>query len=167
MYEYLIPELINCMSNTDEIGIGMHCLVCWACFTKVSRVLHIVIAIIYNERNYIYSENFKMKFCTWTKSMTKFHLDILRRKSVTAVHKFKRIFWRTRKTKTSVKQPLAFITTQCLMSNSFFNNVYFSTTSYRQNIIRVQATSNMLIVYMFDVYPANPLLFRCLSEKLR
>ena len=39
------------------------------CFTNVSRALQNNFAKIYNARNYIYGENFKLKLCTYAQSM--------------------------------------------------------------------------------------------------
>ena len=52
------------------------------CFTNVSRALQNNIAKMYNARNNIYAENFKLKSCTCAQSMalvtrTKFQLEIL------------------------------------------------------------------------------------------
>ena len=52
------------------------------CFTNVSRALQNNIAKIYNARNNIYAENFKLKLCTCAQSMalgtrTNFQLEIL------------------------------------------------------------------------------------------
>ena len=63
------------------------------CFTNVSRALQNNLAKIYNAKNHIYSENFKLKFCTCAQSMalgthTKFQLEILIRGTIFAIHKF-------------------------------------------------------------------------------
>ena len=52
------------------------------CFTSVSRALQNNLAKIYNARNDIYGENFKLKLCTCAQSMAlgtraKFQLEIL------------------------------------------------------------------------------------------
>ena len=68
----------------------------WGCFTNVSRALQKNLAKIYNARNHIYSENFKLKLCTCAQSMglgtrTKFQLEILIRSTISAIQKFREI----------------------------------------------------------------------------
>ena len=71
-------------------------LVCWetgGCFTNVSRAVQNNISKIYNTRNRIHSDNFKLKLCTCAQSMalgkhTKFQLEILMRSTISAIHKF-------------------------------------------------------------------------------
>ena len=68
-------------------------------FTNVSRALQNNLAKIYNARNYIYVENFKLKFCTCAQSIslgtsTTFQLEVLMRRMIYAIHKIERIFWR-------------------------------------------------------------------------
>ena len=64
------------------------------CFTNASRALQRNLAKIYNARNHIYSENFKLKICTCAQSKalgthTKFQLEILIRSAIFAIHKFR------------------------------------------------------------------------------
>ena len=64
------------------------------CFTNVSRALHNYLAKIYNTRNHIYVENFKLKLCTCAQSYafgtcTKFQLELLIRSTISAIHKFR------------------------------------------------------------------------------
>ena len=64
------------------------------CFTNVSRALQNNLAKIYNARNHIYGENFKLKLCACAQSMalgtrTKFQLEILIRSTTSAIHKFR------------------------------------------------------------------------------
>ena len=63
------------------------------CFTNVSQVLPNNVAKIYNARNHIYGENFKLKLCTCVQSMalgtrTEFQLEILIRNMISAKLKF-------------------------------------------------------------------------------
>ena len=79
-------------------------------FTNVSRALQNNLAKIYNARNNIYAENFKLKLCTCAQSMalgthTKFQPEILIRMRFWLDTNFERIFWRARKT--LVKHPPA------------------------------------------------------------
>ena len=64
------------------------------CFTNVLRALQNNLAKIYNTRNDIYGENFKLKLCTCAQSMalgtrTKFQLEILIRSTISAIYKFR------------------------------------------------------------------------------
>ena len=64
------------------------------CFTNVSRALQNNLAKIYNARNHIYGENFKLKLCTCAQSMAlgtsaNFQLEILKRSAISAIHKFR------------------------------------------------------------------------------
>ena len=64
------------------------------CFTNVSRALQQNLAKIYNAKNHIYDEYFKLKVCTCGQSMalttrTKFQLEILTRTSISAIHRFR------------------------------------------------------------------------------
>ena len=66
------------------------------CVTNVSRALQKNLAKIYNARNRIYRENFKLKLCTCAQSMplgtrTGFQLEILIRSTISAIHKFREI----------------------------------------------------------------------------
>ena len=64
------------------------------CFTNISRALHKNLVIIYNARNNIYCENFKLKLCTCAQSMalgTRTKLEILIRSTISAIHKFREI----------------------------------------------------------------------------
>ena len=86
---WLISELgchqaITC-SHDDQVPGG--------CFTNISRALQNDIVKIYNARNHIYGENFKLKYCYCAQSMalgtcTKFQLEILIRSVMFAIHKF-------------------------------------------------------------------------------
>ena len=63
------------------------------CFTNISIALQNNLVKIYNARNHIYDENFKLKLCTCAQSMalgkrTKFQLEILIRSTISAIHKF-------------------------------------------------------------------------------
>ena len=62
------------------------------CFTNVSRALQNNPEKIYNSRNHIYHENFKLKLCMCAQSMalgtgTNFQLEILI-SMISAMHKF-------------------------------------------------------------------------------
>ena len=117
MYEYLIPELINCMFNIDYTGIGMHCLVWWGCFSNFSCVRN-NIAKIWNNINHIYSENFKMKQDVHVpKAWQSFSLTFSQEIRYVQYTHFERMSWRARKT--LVKHPPAFITTQFFLRESF------------------------------------------------
>ena len=64
------------------------------CFSNVSRALQNNLAKIYNSRNNIYADNFKLKICTCTQSMalvtrTKFQLEILIRNTILVIYKFR------------------------------------------------------------------------------
>ena len=64
------------------------------CFTNVSRALQNNLAKIYNARNHIYYENFKLKLCTCAQSMalgtrTKYQLEIVTKGKISAIHKFR------------------------------------------------------------------------------
>ena len=64
------------------------------CFTNVSRTLQNNLAKIYNVRNHIDGENFKVKLCTCAQSMalctrTKFQLEMLIRSVISATHTFR------------------------------------------------------------------------------
>ena len=68
--------------NNNSENISMGSLVPGGCITNVSRALQNNLAKIYNARNNIYAENFKLKLCTCAQSMalgtrTKFQLEIL------------------------------------------------------------------------------------------
>ena len=87
--------------NTWGLGPGV-------CFTNVLRAPpKIMSRKIYNARNHIYDENFKLKLCTCAQSMgtcANFQLEILIKKvRVLRDINFKRIFWMARKM--LVKQP--------------------------------------------------------------
>ena len=65
------------------------------CFTNASRALQNNLAKIYNARNHIYGENFKLKLCMLaqstalgTRTITKFQLENLIRGTISAMHKF-------------------------------------------------------------------------------
>ena len=78
------------------------------CFTNVSRALQNNLAKIYNARNNIYADNFKLKLCTCAQSMAWAHVQSFSLKFspeglfLRYTH-FERIFWRARET--LVKQP--------------------------------------------------------------
>ena len=62
-------------------------------FTNVSQALQNNLMKIYNTRNNIYVENFKLKLCTCVQSMalgirTKFQLEIFARSTISAIDKF-------------------------------------------------------------------------------
>ena len=59
-------------------------------FTNVSRALQNNLAKIYNARNHIYGDNFKLKLCMCAHvgTCTKFRLEILIRSTISAIHKF-------------------------------------------------------------------------------
>ena len=64
------------------------------CFTNVSRALQNNLAKIYNAKNHIFSENFKLKLCTCAQSLAldtcaKFQLEILIRCTISVIHKFR------------------------------------------------------------------------------
>ena len=64
------------------------------CFTNISRALQNNLAKIYNARNHIYGENFKLIVCMCVQSMalgtrTKFQREMLIRKRISAIHKFR------------------------------------------------------------------------------
>ena len=64
------------------------------CFTDVLRALQHNLAKIYNGRNRNYDANFKLKVCTWCRSMalgtrTNFQLEILSKSSISAIYKFR------------------------------------------------------------------------------
>ena len=64
------------------------------CFTNVSRALQNNLAKIYNARNNISVENFKLKLCTGAQSMalvtrTEFQLEILIRSAILVIYKFR------------------------------------------------------------------------------
>ena len=64
------------------------------CFTNVLRALQHNLAKIYNARNHIYDEHFRLKVCMWGQSMalgtrTNFQLEILTKTSISAIHKFR------------------------------------------------------------------------------
>ena len=74
-----------------------------SCFTNILRALQNNLTNIYNARNRIYGENFKLRLCTCVQSMTlgthtKLQLEILTRSMISAIYNFQRIFWRARKT---------------------------------------------------------------------
>ena len=63
------------------------------CFTNVSWALQNNLAKIYNARNDIYGENFKLKLCMCVQSMalgtrTKCQLEIRIRNTISAIHTF-------------------------------------------------------------------------------
>ena len=63
------------------------------CFTDISWALQNNLAKIYNARNPIYGENFKLSLCTCAQNMvlgtcSKFQLNILIRSTISATHKF-------------------------------------------------------------------------------
>ena len=63
------------------------------CFTNISRALQNNLAKIYNARNNIYAENFKLKLCTCAQSMAlgtraKFQLEIIIRSTILVIYKF-------------------------------------------------------------------------------
>ena len=69
-------------------------LLAWGCFTNVSRALHNNIAKIYNAKNHIYGENFKLKPCTCGQRKasaicTKFQPELLMKSTIPAMHKFR------------------------------------------------------------------------------
>ena len=73
---------------------GHWCVKPGGCFTNVSRALQNNLAKIYNARNHIYGENFKLKLCTCAQSMAlctsaNFQLEILKRSTISAIHKFR------------------------------------------------------------------------------
>ena len=64
------------------------------CFTYIVWALKNYLAKIYNARNHIYGENFKLKLCTCAQNMalgtgTKFQLEILIRSMIFTIHKFR------------------------------------------------------------------------------
>ena len=64
------------------------------CFTDVSRTLQNNLAKIYNARNSIYAENFKLKICTCAQSMalgmrTNFQCEIHIRGTISVIYKFR------------------------------------------------------------------------------
>ena len=64
------------------------------CFTNVWCALQNNLAKLYNARNHIYGENFRLKLCTCAQSMalgtrTKFQLDIPIRSTISTIHKFR------------------------------------------------------------------------------
>ena len=64
------------------------------CFTNVSRALQNNLAKIYNVRNNIYAENFKLQICTCAQSMslgtrTHVQVEIIIRITISAIHKFR------------------------------------------------------------------------------
>ena len=65
-----------------------------ACFTNVWRVPPNNLAKIYDARNHIYGENFKLKICTCAQraalgTPTDSQLEILMRSTISALHKFR------------------------------------------------------------------------------
>ena len=68
-------------------------------FTNCSRALQNNLRKICNARNHIFSKNFELKICTCAQCLalgthTKFQLKILMRSAISAVQKFRQIFWR-------------------------------------------------------------------------
>ena len=81
---------------------------CWGLFHIRLWALQNNLAKIYNARNHICGENFKLKRCMCTQSMalgthTKFQLGILMTSMNSAIHYFEIIFWRA--CETLMKQP--------------------------------------------------------------
>ena len=67
----------------DSTQWGIICAILWpgCCFTNILRALQKNLAKIYNARNNIYAENFKLKLCTYAQSkalgpFTKFQPEI-------------------------------------------------------------------------------------------
>ena len=64
------------------------------CFTNVLRALQNNLPKIYNVRNNIYAENFKLKLCTCAQSIalatrTKFQLEIVIKRTILTIYKFR------------------------------------------------------------------------------
>ena len=81
---------------------------CWGLFHLRLWALQNNLAKIYNARNHICGENFKLKLCMCTQSMAlgthiKFQLGILMTSMNSAIHNFEIIFWRA--CETLMKQP--------------------------------------------------------------
>ena len=99
-------EHISEYTTSQRFFEGSSCVVKHhhGCFTNVLRALQNNLAKIYNARNHIYSEKFKLKLSTYAQSIalcmhTKFQLEILIRRTISAIHKFrKNIFRRARET---------------------------------------------------------------------
>ena len=92
--------LINCYTPNIHCHVellGQHEFTNWllgGCFTRILRVLQNNLMKIFNSRNHIYGENFKLKLSTCVQSMalgirTKFQLEILIRNMISAIHKFR------------------------------------------------------------------------------
>ena len=94
---------------------GHWCVKPGGCFTNVSRALQNNLAKIYNARNHIYGENFKLKLCTCAQSHTQVQILSLKfSKEVRFLQytNFEWISWRARET--LVKQPPALDMTSSL-----------------------------------------------------
>ena len=81
----LVPTVLLAQQESDSKPRG--------CFTNVSRALQNNFAKIYNARNNIYAENFKLNLCTCAQShalgtCTKFQLELLMRRTILVIYKF-------------------------------------------------------------------------------
>ena len=59
------------------------------CFNNVSSALQNNLANIYNARNHIYGENFKLKLFTCAHACTNFELEIFIKSTISAIHKLR------------------------------------------------------------------------------